>query len=328
MPSPQRVCHPQLRAQHDSEMQQQRQSAEQREAELRQEAQEQVSQLVAQVSGLQEELAAVLEFKQQRVSTGCMGTERQRRKSRGKGVMSGGRGQARKAEGFVGCQKPWFEISSAPLRYAAQWVHTAAGSGSLACPQHEVQQDNTGAGAWAAGSSHLIINDGHVTDTSQSIVLPVGMLHHLVVASHQHAQWLHRFLSGCGGCTSQTQPTPGQAAPYGVCIFCHPFKRLSLWCLLLQADHTAVLAALREENQGLRETLSAQKAQLERYYAGLNAKMRKEYEQKLEELKRSGEEELQERLGAGVKRVLGQNRRLAEELQLHVQVGEGGGGVG
>jgi hypothetical protein len=51
-------------------MQQQRQSAEQREAELRQEAQEQVSQLVAQVSGLQEELAAVLEFKQQRVRQG------------------------------------------------------------------------------------------------------------------------------------------------------------------------------------------------------------------------------------------------------------------
>jgi hypothetical protein len=31
-----------------------------------------------------------------------------------------------------------------------------------------------------------------------------------------------------------------------------------------------VLAALREENQGLRETLSAQKAQLERYYAGVS----------------------------------------------------------
>jgi hypothetical protein len=33
---------------------------------------------------------------------------------------------------------------------------------------------------------------------------------------------------------------------------------------------------------------------------------------------------LQERLGAGVKRVLGQNRRLAEELQLHVQVRQRG----
>ena len=78
---------------------------------------------------------------------------------------------------------------------------------------------------------------------------------------------------------------------------------------------------MREENQGLRETLEAQKAELERYYAGLNAKMRKEYEQKLEELKRSQEEELEDRLAAGVKRVLGQNRRMAEELQLHVQVG-------
>jgi F0F1-type ATP synthase membrane subunit b/b' len=51
--------------------------------------------------------------------------------------------------------------------------------------------------------------------------------------------------------------------------------------------------------------------------------MRKEYEQKLEELKRSQEEELEDRLAAGVKRVLGQNRRMAEELQLHVQVGGG-----
>lgn len=80
MSRPQCVCDHQLRAQHDSEMQQQRQSAEQREAELRQEAQEQVSQLVAQVSGLQEELAAVLEFKQQRVSPGLMGREWQRTK--------------------------------------------------------------------------------------------------------------------------------------------------------------------------------------------------------------------------------------------------------
>jgi hypothetical protein len=39
------------------------------------------------------------------------------------------------------------------------------------------------------------------------------------------------------------------------------------------------LAALREEAVGLREALDAQRMQLERHYAGLNAKMRKEYEQ-------------------------------------------------
>jgi F0F1-type ATP synthase membrane subunit b/b' len=43
--------------------------------------------------------------------------------------------------------------------------------------------------------------------------------------------------------------------------------------------------------------------------------------QKLEELKRSQEEELEERLDAGVRRILGANRRMAEELRLHITVG-------
>jgi F0F1-type ATP synthase membrane subunit b/b' len=42
--------------------------------------------------------------------------------------------------------------------------------------------------------------------------------------------------------------------------------------------------------------------------------------QRLEELKRAQEEELEERLDAGVKRILAANRRLAEELRLHVTV--------
>jgi hypothetical protein len=45
--------------------------------------------------------------------------------------------------------------------------------------------------------------------------------------------------------------------------------------------------------------------------------------QKLEELKRAQEEELEDRLDAGVKRVLAANRRLAEELHLHVTVRSG-----
>lgn len=47
------------------------------------------------------------------------------------------------------------------------------------------------------------------------------------------------------------------------------------------------------------------------------------YLQKLEELKRSQEEELEERLDAGVKRILAANRRMAEELRLHVTVSMG-----
>jgi hypothetical protein len=54
---------------------------------------------------------------------------------------------------------------------------------------------------------------------------------------------------------------------------------LLLLLVLCQAESEAALAALREENVGLREALDAQRAQLERHYAGLHAKMRKEYEQ-------------------------------------------------
>ncbi len=59
---------------------------------------------------------------------------------------------------------------------------------------------------------------------------------------------------------------------------------------------------------------------LDRYYLDVNTRMRKDYEQRLEELKKSAEEEVDERLDASVKRILAQNRRMAEELRIHVQV--------
>jgi F0F1-type ATP synthase membrane subunit b/b' len=60
-------------------------------------------------------------------------------------------------------------------------------------------------------------------------------------------------------------------------------------------------------------------AELERKFIEQNTKMKKEYEQKLEELKKACEEDINERLDASVKRILQQNRRMAEELRLHVQ---------
>ncbi|GAX85577.1 hypothetical protein CEUSTIGMA_g12992.t1 [Chlamydomonas eustigma] len=76
---------------------------------------------------------------------------------------------------------------------------------------------------------------------------------------------------------------------------------------------------LKEENQELKERLEQQRVDLERYYLELNTKMRKEYEQRMEELKKSADEEIDERLDASVKRILQQNRRMAEELKIHVQ---------
>eukprot|EP00955_Chlamydomonas_euryale_P111011 366031-Chlamydomonas_euryale.AAC.15 len=76
---------------------------------------------------------------------------------------------------------------------------------------------------------------------------------------------------------------------------------------------------LKEENQVLKERLDSQRVELERYYLELNTKMRKEYEQRMEEIKKAAEEEIDERLDASVKRILHQNRRMAEELKIHVQ---------
>ncbi|GIL78286.1 hypothetical protein Vretifemale_7734 [Volvox reticuliferus] len=86
-----------------------------------------------------------------------------------------------------------------------------------------------------------------------------------------------------------------------------------------QAEVEEALMRLKEENQVLTEKLEQQRVELDRYYFELNTRMRKEYEQRLEELKKSAEEEVDERLDASVKRILAQNRRMAEELKIHVQ---------
>jgi bacterioferritin-associated ferredoxin len=57
------------------------------------------------------------------------------------------------------------------------------------------------------------------------------------------------------------------------------------------------------------------------------AAQQREAEQRLEELKQAQEEEAEERMDAGVRRVLAQNRRMAAELQLHLQVRGGDCGV-
>ncbi|KAL6746692.1 flagellar/basal body protein [Haematococcus lacustris] len=86
-----------------------------------------------------------------------------------------------------------------------------------------------------------------------------------------------------------------------------------------QAEVEEELLQLKEENQELKEKLDTQRQELERYYLELNTKQRKEWEQRMEELKKAAEEEVDERLDASVKRILQQNRRMAEELRIHVQ---------
>ena len=76
---------------------------------------------------------------------------------------------------------------------------------------------------------------------------------------------------------------------------------------------------LKEENAATKKQQEHQLQELERKYVDQNTKLKKDYEQRLEELKRSAEENIDERLDASVKRILQQNKRMAEELRLHVQ---------
>ena len=76
---------------------------------------------------------------------------------------------------------------------------------------------------------------------------------------------------------------------------------------------------LRVEAEDLRAGQAVLAAELERKFIEQNTKLKKEYERKLEDMKRSAEENIDERLDASVKRIMGQNRRMAEELRLHVQ---------
>jgi len=86
-----------------------------------------------------------------------------------------------------------------------------------------------------------------------------------------------------------------------------------------QLEIEAEMERLRQVNEELKHQQEVKTAELERKFIEQNTKMKKEYEQKLEELKKACEEDINERLDASVKRILQQNRRMAEELRLHVQ---------
>lgn len=68
-----------------------------------------------------------------------------------------------------------------------------------------------------------------------------------------------------------------------------------------------------EENH--KETISA----MERKFYDEKGKMQREYKQMLAEIKKSSQEEAVERLDASTKKILFENRRMAEELRLQVQ---------
>lgn len=66
--------------------------------------------------------------------------------------------------------------------------------------------------------------------------------------------------------------------------------------------------------------LLVQLSEAEQQYVNTGQRVRKEFEAKLEEVRRAGEEDIHLRMDAGTKRIMQQNRSLQEELRIHIEV--------
>ena len=63
--------------------------------------------------------------------------------------------------------------------------------------------------------------------------------------------------------------------------------------------------------------------EVEKQYVDSSQRLRKEFDSKLVEVRRAGEEDVHLRMNAGTKRVMQHNRSLQEELRIHIEVGRG-----
>lgn len=61
-------------------------------------------------------------------------------------------------------------------------------------------------------------------------------------------------------------------------------------------------------------------SEAEQQFVNTGQRVRKEFEAKLEEVRRAGEEDVHLRMDAGTKRIMQQNRSLQEELRIHIEV--------
>ncbi len=61
-------------------------------------------------------------------------------------------------------------------------------------------------------------------------------------------------------------------------------------------------------------------SEAEQQFVNTSQRVRKEFEARLEEVRRAGEEDVHLRMDAGAKRIMQQNRSLQEELRIHIEV--------
>lgn len=68
------------------------------------------------------------------------------------------------------------------------------------------------------------------------------------------------------------------------------------------------------------QSVLMQMSEAEQQFVNTGQRVRKEFEAKLEEVRRAGEEDVHLRMDAGTKRIMQQNRSLQEELRIHIEV--------
>lgn len=61
-------------------------------------------------------------------------------------------------------------------------------------------------------------------------------------------------------------------------------------------------------------------SEAEQQFVHTSQRVRKEFESRLEEVRRAGEEDVHLRMDAGTKRIMQQNCSLQEELHIHIEV--------
>ncbi|DBB12993.1 hypothetical protein WJX82_004975 [Trebouxia sp. C0006] len=79
------------------------------------------------------------------------------------------------------------------------------------------------------------------------------------------------------------------------------------------------VAKLTAELSKLRTDAAEQMSEAEQQFVNTSQRVRKEFESRLEEVRRAGEEDVHLRMDAGSKRIMQQNRSLQEELRIHIE---------
>lgn len=86
-----------------------------------------------------------------------------------------------------------------------------------------------------------------------------------------------------------------------------------------RAEFDKEMETMRVRDEERRIANKLQTDELERKFIEQHTRLKRDYDLRLDDLKRAADEDIDEKLDASVKRILQQNRRMAEELRMHVK---------